>query len=60
MTLRIKLLVIIHADKIKIKKNEINFSPQNLKFLLEPLALKLMKSEGHLFIYLHQIKSLFS
>jgi len=36
MTLRIKLLVIIYADKINVKNKTNFFLKQNLEFLLEP------------------------
>jgi len=56
MTLQTKLLVIIYAYKISEKKC-IFFFKQNLKILLESLALKPKKIEGHLIMYLHQFQS---
>jgi hypothetical protein len=48
MTLPIKLHDIIHAGKISAKKT--NFNKINLKFLLEPLALKPIKTKYHLIL----------
>ena len=48
MTLPIKLHDIIHARKINAKKT--NFNKINLKFLLEPLALKPIKTKYHLIL----------
>jgi hypothetical protein len=56
MTLQTKLLVIIHANKMSVK-NETFFLKQNLMFLLKPHALKPVKIEAHLIIYLHQSQS---
>jgi hypothetical protein len=57
MALRRKLLIIIHSNKVSVKKKDNYFLKQNLKFLLEPSTLKPAKIEDHLIIYLHQFQS---
>jgi hypothetical protein len=56
MTLQTKLLVIIYAYKISAKKENFFFK-QNLEILLESLASKPKRTEGHLIMYLHQFHS---
>ena len=47
-----KLLIIIHADKMNVKKKrQVVFVKQNLELFLEPFTLK---TKGHLMVYFHQ------